>query len=121
MTMFEMFGIFREEGKMNEGLTILDHLKTRFNAVSVGSKQSSFNQALVAVLELEGMLQLAEVVGRSAVSRRESRGSHARTDYPDRDDKRFQVHTMAWNRNSRVEIAYRPVGLGRFPVEERKY
>jgi len=121
MTMFEMFGVFRDEDRMKEGLGILMHLQARIENVGIGTRQSSYNQALIAVLELENMLDVAEAVAVSALSRRESRGSHARTDYPERDDRNYLAHTMAWKRAGGIEIAYQPVAPGRFPVEERKY
>ena len=121
MTMFEMFGIFRDEDRMKEGLGILTHLKARIENVGIGTRQSTFNQALVAALELEGMLDVAETVARSALSRQESRGSHARTDFPKRDDENFLVHTMAWKRAGEIEIVSKPVAVGMFPVEARNY
>jgi succinate dehydrogenase / fumarate reductase flavoprotein subunit len=121
LTMYEMFGVFREEGQMREGLDILVSLQDRAQRVSINSRTSSFNFALVSCLELEGMIQVAEAVARSALERRESRGSHARTDYPKRDDERYLFHTMAWNRSGKVEIVYQPVRMGSFPVEERTY
>jgi succinate dehydrogenase / fumarate reductase flavoprotein subunit len=121
MTMFEMFGIFRAEDRMKEGLGIIAHLKARMERVGIGTRQSSFNQALTAALETEFMLDVAEAVAVSALSRRESRGSHARTDYPKRDDENCLVHTMAWKRSGAIEIVHRPVVLGKFQVEARTY
>jgi len=121
MTMFEMFGVFRDEARMREGLGILTHLKSRLDGVGIGTRQSSYNQALVAALELEGMLEVAETVARSALNRLESRGSHARTDFPARDDANWLVHSMAWNRGGQVEIVHKPVAVGMFPVEARQY
>jgi succinate dehydrogenase / fumarate reductase flavoprotein subunit len=121
MTMFEMFGIFRDEERMKEGLGILAHLRARVEKVGIGTRQSSFNQALIAVLETEFMLEVAEAVAVSARSRRESRGSHARIDFPKRDDENCLAHTMAWKRAGAIEIVHQPVALGKFPVEARAY
>jgi succinate dehydrogenase / fumarate reductase flavoprotein subunit len=121
LTMFEMFGVFRDESRMKEGLGILLHLKSRVENVGIGTRQSTYNQALVAVLELEGMLDVAEAVARSALNRQESRGSHARTDFPARDDANWLIHSMAWKRGDRVEIVGKPVAVGMFPVEAREY
>ncbi|MDY6959475.1 MAG: FAD-binding protein [Halobacteriota archaeon] len=120
-TMFNFFGIFRDETIMEEGLKNIEELKRRFLRVNIDSGDKVFNQALVHTLELENMLIIAEVVGRGAIARRESRGSHFRTDYPKRDDENYLFHTIARDMAGKVEIEYRPVTLGRFPVKERVY
>ncbi len=119
--MFADFGVFREEQKMKQGLAELARLKERFSRVYIDDRGRAFNYALVNVLELEGMLDIAEAVGLGALRRRESRGSHARTDYTARDDENFLRHTMAYLRDGRMEIEYKPVTPGRFPVKERTY
>jgi succinate dehydrogenase/fumarate reductase flavoprotein subunit len=67
------------------------------------------------------MLQIAEPLALGAIARRESRGSHSRTDYPERDDENFLVHTLAYYRDGKTELEYSPVTLGKFPVKERVY
>ena len=119
--MFRHFGIFREGQEMKEGLVQIKRLKERSRNVSLTNKDSAVNQALVRYLELEGMLQLAEVVALGALAREESRGSHTRRDHPHRDDERFLVHTMATMEKDEVVIRYKPVTLGMFKVEERGY
>lgn len=119
--MFADFGVFREERRMKDGLAGLRRLKERFSQTYIDYKGKAFNYALVNALELEGMLDIAEAVGLGALKRRESRGSHARTDFLKRDDESFLAHTMAYLRDGRVEIEYKPVNLGRFPVKERTY
>jgi succinate dehydrogenase / fumarate reductase flavoprotein subunit len=120
-TMFDRFGVYRVDGEMREGLGDVRELKRRCENVYVESKSRVFNQALVYALELEGMMLVGEVVAMGALARQESRGSHARKDYPKRDDDKFLVHTMAHLRDGKVEIEYAPVRLGKFPVEERVY
>jgi aspartate oxidase len=85
------------------------------------SGESAVNQALSRSLELEGMVQLAEVVALGALAREESRGSHTRRDHPHRDDGRFLAHTVATMEKGEVTIGYKPVTLGMFKVEERGY
>jgi succinate dehydrogenase / fumarate reductase flavoprotein subunit len=106
---------------MKAGLEELTALKDRLPSVIINNKSRAFNYALVQVLELEGMLDIAQAVALGAYMRQESRGSHARTDYPERDDERFLRHTMARQRDGKIEIQYAPVTLGRFPVKERQY
>jgi succinate dehydrogenase / fumarate reductase flavoprotein subunit len=119
--MFDNFGVYRSEEKMKSGLAEVQDLKRRCGNVHLKSKGRVFNQALVYALELEGMMEIGEVVALGALARRESRGAHAREDYPLRDDENFLVHTMAYLRDGRAEIEYAPVRLGRFPVKERSY
>ncbi|MDD1665532.1 MAG: FAD-binding protein, partial [Methanomicrobiales archaeon] len=119
--MFLHFGIFREGGNMQEGLRKIKSLQERALKVSLANKENAVNQALVRYLELEGMLQLAEVVALGALAREESRGSHTRRDYPRRDDGRFLAHTMATMEKGKVTIGYKPVTLGMFKPEERGY
>ena len=79
-------------------------------------------QALVRFLELEGMLVLAEAVARGALARKESRGSHTRTDHSERDDRPFPKHTLVGCGDETMYISYKPVTLGMFePSEERVY
>jgi succinate dehydrogenase / fumarate reductase flavoprotein subunit len=120
-TVYDHFGIFRQEDSMREGLRIILELKEQCAGASISYKGRLFNQALVQALELEGMILLAEVLARGAIARRESRGSHARTDYPERDDHTFLRHTVAALRDGAVEISYAPVTLGMLPPRERTY
>jgi succinate dehydrogenase / fumarate reductase flavoprotein subunit len=115
------FGLFREQEQMASGLLEILALKEKASDVSIGDKGKIFNQALVRFLELEGMLPLAEVVARGALGREESRGSHARTDFPVRDDVRFLAHTVARLHEGKVALEYRPVQPGMFPLQERGY
>ncbi len=120
-TMFAHFGIFRSEKQMIEGLRRLKGLQERSRQVVIRNKGRIFNQALLQVLELEGMLLLAEIVAKGALERRESRGSHMRTDYPNRDDTGFLKHTVATEADGEVSIGYAPVRMGIFKPEERVY
>jgi succinate dehydrogenase / fumarate reductase flavoprotein subunit len=121
MIMFECFGIFREGERMESGLSRILALKEKSREVVIENKGTVFNQALERFLELEGMLLLAEVVARGALARRESRGSHTRTDYPERDDRQFLAHTIARLRDGTIALEYRPVGVGMFRPMERGY
>jgi succinate dehydrogenase / fumarate reductase flavoprotein subunit len=119
--MFDHFGVFRDEKTMKEGLEKLRMLQKRFSNAYIDNKDLVFNYTLIYTLELEGMLLIAEALALGAIERRESRGSHFRTDYPKRDDEKFLVHTMAYYRDGKTELEYAPVTLGIFPVKERVY
>jgi len=119
--LFNCFGIFREEQKMKEGMIEIQKIKKRFQNVHINSIQKTFNQTLVHTLELEYMIAIAEVIGKGALARRESRGSHFRTDHPTRNDPDFLVHTMAYYHDGKIQLDYTPVNLGIYPVKERTY
>jgi succinate dehydrogenase / fumarate reductase flavoprotein subunit len=121
ITMSEKFGLFREDRQMREGLVAIKELQKRIARVSLQNKERTLNQALVRLLELEGMLLLAEAVARGAVARKESRGSHMRTDYPKRDDVNFLKHTLVALRKDAMSVSYKPVTLGIFEPKERVY
>jgi succinate dehydrogenase / fumarate reductase flavoprotein subunit len=119
--MWDCFGIFRDEEKMEKGMAMIRKVRSRVGSVSIDDKGRLFNQALVEVMELEGMVRIAESVGLSALYRRESRGSHFRTDFPKRDDKEFLKHTITSVRDGGLLISYSPVRLGTFVVKGREY
>lgn len=120
-TMFEYFGVFREGTKMEEGLKKLFKLKACYPEVYINNKSLLFNQALIYSLELEGLFDIAEAVARGAIIREESRGSHSRIDYPDRDDEKFLCHTIYRLRDGKPMLEFLPVRLGKFSVKERVY
>jgi succinate dehydrogenase / fumarate reductase flavoprotein subunit len=120
-TMYTRFGIFREAESMADGLAEIHNLRKRLGNISISDKNREANQALVRYLELEYMLPVAETVALGAIKRRESRGSHTRTDCPARDDDHFLTHTIAILRDGEIGITYAPVTLGMFVPEERVY
>jgi succinate dehydrogenase / fumarate reductase flavoprotein subunit len=120
-TMSSKFGIFRDEQNMQQGLREIKKMQERISHVSPQNKERQLNQALVRFLELEGMILLAEAVARGALARKESRGSHTRTDYPERDDRNFLKHTLVGLRDETMYVSYKPVTLGVFEPRERVY
>jgi succinate dehydrogenase / fumarate reductase flavoprotein subunit len=120
-TMFRDFGIFREEKQMRRGLDRVAELREKAAKTGLSSREQRYNFGLVAALELEAMTLVAEPVALGALAREESRGSHARTDFPQRDDARFLQHTFARLVDGKTAIAYTPVTISRFPVKERTY
>ena len=120
-TMFHKFGIFRDKKTIKEGLLEIKNMQEEISQVSINNKERAVNQALIRFFELEGMLQLAEVVAVGALAREESRGSHTRTDYPLRDDNNFLKHTIISLQGKKLDISYKPVKLGMFEPKERVY
>ncbi len=120
-TMTTKFGIFRKEDSMLKGLSDIKKMQEKISKVSLKNKDRKLNHALIRLLELQGMLLLSEVVAIGAIKRKESRGSHKRTDYPERDDENFLKHTLVKREEEDMIVSYSPVNLGMFEPEERVY
>jgi succinate dehydrogenase / fumarate reductase flavoprotein subunit len=120
-TMSDKFGIFREQEKMQKGLHDIKNIQEKISNVSIQNKDRKFNQALIQFLEIEGMLLLAETIARGAIARQESRGSHKRIDYPERNDLKFLKHTQVELRDHKIHVSYKNVNMGMFEPKERVY
>lgn len=122
-TMAEKVGIFRDEPQLSEALKIIQNLKERFKKAFIpgpgGSR--SFNFGIYNILDLGGNLDTAECVIMGALDRKESRGSHFRNDFPNRDDEKFLKHTLYYLEGEHPRIEYREVGMGLWEPKERKY
>jgi succinate dehydrogenase / fumarate reductase flavoprotein subunit len=119
--MHEKVGIFRNKHNLSLALTKIRDLKTRLKNVHVRNKSTIFNQELVNVMELEGMLDISEVICLGALVRRESRGSHYRLDHPERDDENWLKHTIAAFTPEGPRISYKPVTITTFKPEPGEY
>jgi succinate dehydrogenase / fumarate reductase flavoprotein subunit len=119
--MDRLVGVYRTEQELKTALKRIRDLKTRYEEVAVGHGDRQFNYALIRALELENMLQLAEVITMGALMRRESRGAHWRVDFPSRDDEQFLKHSLFTLVDDWTKTEYIDVNLGRFEVRERKY
>jgi fumarate reductase flavoprotein subunit len=114
-------GIYRDEQNMQKTCSVLRALRERFKNINIEDRTSTFNTEVMNALELDFMLDVAEAVANSALKRRESRGSHTRTDFPKRDDENFLKHTVAFRTPEAPRIEYAPVAITRWQPEERKY
>jgi succinate dehydrogenase / fumarate reductase flavoprotein subunit len=119
--MFEHVGVFRVEEGMQKAVEKVRELKERFKQVRVQDHGKIFNTDLLNAWEISNLLDLAEVTAVSALTRKESRGAHARDDFQKRDDAAWLKHTLAWMRNGKVELGYKPVTLTKFEPKERVY
>ncbi len=120
--MMNSVSVFRHKQGLEEALKTIRVLKERFHDIGVHDKGCCFNRELLDVLELQHMLDLAEVMTLGALHREESRGAHSREDFPDRDDRRFLAHTMAsYQEQTRPRLFTKPVNITRFEPKERKY
>jgi succinate dehydrogenase / fumarate reductase flavoprotein subunit len=111
--------VFRDEEGLQEGLRKLNALKG-LSWKHVDDKAREYNTNFINVMEVDSMLRIAEVVLTGALSRQETRGAHARTDYPKRDDVNFLKHTLAYY-GKQPKIAWHPVTITRYAPMERKY
>jgi succinate dehydrogenase / fumarate reductase flavoprotein subunit len=119
--MNENVSVFRTEEGMRTALNVVRELKQRYECVRVQDQGKIFNTNLLNTWELGNLLDLAEVTTFSALTRTESRGGHAREDYPKRDDANWLKHTLAWIRDGEIELRYKPVVITRFQPKERVY
>jgi succinate dehydrogenase / fumarate reductase flavoprotein subunit len=104
--------VFRTGETLDEGVRLLRNTYASFADVKVSDRSLIWNTDLVETLELENLLLNAAATIESAANRLESRGAHAREDYPDRDDENWMKHTLIWVRGpGDVSIDYRPVHL----------
>lgn len=117
----EKAGIFRNEANLKAALEKIKELKNRYMRVYVRSKDTVFNQELANVIELEGMLDIAEAICIGALARKESRGSHYRLDYPDRDDANWLKHTLVTLTPDGPRVDYKPVNITLYPPKPREY
>jgi succinate dehydrogenase / fumarate reductase flavoprotein subunit len=113
--------VYRTEGTLKQALSDVQRLRERYANVSVGDKGRRYNSDLLEAVELGFLLDLAEVLVTGALARTESRGGHAREDYPTRDDVNFMRHTMAYRTDDGIRLDYKPVVVTRYQPMERKY
>jgi fumarate reductase flavoprotein subunit len=120
-TMEEGAGIYRNQESLQQTCATIRALKERYQRVALADTSLSFNTELTSALELGFMLDTAEAVAFSALARNESRGSHQRTDFPQRDDGRYLKHSLAYRTESDPRIDYLDVVITRWPPAERVY
>ncbi|MCS6845514.1 MAG: succinate dehydrogenase flavoprotein subunit [Caldilineales bacterium] len=119
--MMRNVGVFRTEKLLTEALEKIRDLKHQYQNVYVADKGKRFNTDLLEAWELGCMLDLAEVTALCALNRTESRGGHARDDYPKRDDVNWLKHTMIFKQGDNYRIGYKPVVITKYQPMERVY
>jgi len=120
--------VFRTEKTLKEGVDDIKKIYDGMDSIAVKDKSLIFNTDLVETLEFDNLIRQAITTVASAYSRKESRGAHAREDFPKRDDENFMQHTIAWCNGKDTKIGYRPVHkktltkeVQYFPPQERVY
>ena len=119
--MFEDVGVFRTEEGLQRAIDKVQELRDRYCHVRVGDTGKVFNTELTSAWELGNMLDLALVTAVAAKARTESRGAHARDDYPKRDDVGWLKHSLARLEDGKVSLEYKPVTITRYQPKERVY
>jgi len=127
-TMQSKCAVFRTEKTLKEGVDEIRKTYDGMDSISVKDKSLIFNTDLVETLEFDNLIRQAITTVDSAYNRQESRGAHAREDFPKRDDEKFMQHTIAWCNGKDTKIGYRPVvkttltnEVQYFPPQERVY
>lgn len=120
--MEESAGIYRSGDSLAAGAETTGRLRQHARRIKLEDRSRTFNTEFVAALELGYMLELADVILRSAVERTESRGAHQRTDFPGRDDEKFLAHSLAYRTDDgSARIEQLPVTITRWPPAARVY
>ena len=115
-------GIYRRQDLLETALEQLRDLKKRYADINLEDKSNVYNTDLIQALELGAMIDVARAMVISALNRTESRGSHQRLDYEDRDDEKFLRHSLAWYKgDDDPDLSYRDVVITRSQPAERVY
>jgi succinate dehydrogenase / fumarate reductase flavoprotein subunit len=119
--MTQQAGIYRTEEKLSQAVATIEELKHQYKSVLCRTSLGTYNYELLAVLELEGQLYLGEIVTRGALAREESRGSHFRTDFPERNDTDWLKHSVARLEDEKIQLAYSDVDITHYEPAERTF
>ena len=119
--MFDDVGVFRNHEGLERALAKIEELRERYKRVKVTDVSKMYNYDLIGAWELGNMLDLALITTQAALVRQESRGGHAREDFPKRDDANWMRHSLAWLEDDQVRLSYKPVVITKYPPKERTY
>jgi fumarate reductase flavoprotein subunit len=120
-TMESGCGVYRTGESLEETCHAVAALRERYKRVRLDDHSRVFNTELFAALELGFMLDVAEATSHAALAREESRGAHARRDFPKRDDAKYLAHSLAFERDGPPSIEYLPAHITRWKPQERTY
>ncbi len=120
--MMDRVGVFRNDGELKAMMQLLADFRARYQKIYIDDKGKQFNTDLLEALELENLLDTAEAIAYGALLRQESRGAHAREDYPKRDDQNWMKHTLLFYTGTGTpRDTYKAVRVTKYQPQERKY
>jgi succinate dehydrogenase / fumarate reductase flavoprotein subunit len=119
--MFDQVGVYRDESLLSGARTKVTELRNRYDRVSVADKGRIYNTDLLEARELGYLLDCAEATVAAALARTESRGAHAREDYPERNDGEWLKHSLAYRGPEMPVLRYKPVTITTMQPKPRVY
>ena len=118
------FGVFRRGDYMEKGVTALNDIREKIENLHLKDKSAAFNTNRVEAIELQNLFEVAEATAISSLQRTESRGAHAREDYPDRDDENWLCHSL-YDPTTKIlgkrHVNFEPSQVEAFPPKVRTY
>lgn len=123
-TMQKYCGVFRFANMLKEGVEEISEVAQRVAQTEIKDKSKVFNTARVEALELDNLIEVATATMVSAEARRESRGAHARNDFPERNDDKWLKHTLFFKEDRRIDykpVRLKPLTVSSFPPKARTY
>jgi len=119
--MSEKVGIFRDKNELSDALEKIRGLREDYKRVYISGKCLRYSQELVNIFEFNSMLDLSEIITLGALNREETRGSHYRLDFKNRNDRDWLKHTLVTFKDGKPQISYKEVMIDKYKPVERKY
>ena len=119
--MSEKVDMFRNKKDLSAALDEISELRGDYGRVLISGKCLRYSQELVNIIEFDSMLDLAEVITLGALNREETRGSHFREDFQDRNDKDWLKHTLVTLKDGKSHINFKEVNITKYEPKARKY
>ena len=123
-TMQSHCGVFRTGPRLREGIELMRQIEERAGRIAIDDHSKVFNTARVEALELANLVETAKATIVSAEARTESRGAHARDDFPQRDDSKWMRHTLWYRDGNRLDyksVNLKPLSVATFEPKKRTY
>lgn len=119
--MSDRVGMFRNKKDLAAALEMISEIRDDYRRIHLSGQCLRYSQELVNIVEFEAMLDLAEVITSGALNREETRGSHFRTDFKDRNDKDWLKHTLVTLKDGKARIGYKDVNISKYEPKTRTY